>query len=386
MPDSVLKLAGRLLLNGLRFQYLKRSGLPGRPQAVSLEITHNCIAKCIMCNIWRIPRDVPDLPISSFLNLLCSDLLSDLRELDITGGEPFLRNDLAQFFSGICRLKRGNLKNLRSIAVTTNGFLTDRVLATCADVLPMLRDAGLGLVMVCAMDAVGPLHDRIRNYKNAWSQVNKTIQGLKGLQHEYDNLLIGLKTTVLPINVDEPEKITRYANQHGLFTIISPAIITSGRYLNTDRATELAFTPEHREKIIRFFQSDLFRWSYHAEALVRYLKTGIMKKPCTCGFNYFFVRSTGQLLLCPLMEESPGNISGASLERIFFSRKASRLRRKIGAFPQCRKCTEPGLERYALPYQGFTYLSIMAKQGRTAFLALHRHMGLDKYFTLSSEE
>ena len=381
----MLRLAGRLFFNGLRFQYQKRTGQPGRPQAVSIEITHRCIAKCIMCNIWQIPRDIPDLPSAVFHDLLSSDILSDLRELDITGGEPFLRNDLPDLFSGICRLKKKSLKNLRSIAVTTNGLLTDRVLEICGGILPVLRDAGLDLVVVCAMDAVGPLHDKIRNYRDAWAKVNETVQGLKMLRERYPNLLVGLKTTLLPINVGEPERIARYADDNGLFTIISPAIITSGRYLNTDRAAALTFAPEHREKMIRFYQNDLFRWSYHAEALVRYLRTGIMKKPCTCGFNYFFVRSTGQLLFCPIMDESPGNINAAPLDRIFFSRKASHLRRKIGAYPQCRECTEPGLERYALPYQGFTYLLLMAKRGRAAFLALHRHMGLDKYVTRSGE-
>jgi len=277
-------------------------------------------------------------------------------------------------------LKQKNLKSLQSIAVTTNGFLTGRVLECVQESLPKLRDKGIDLVMVCAMDAVGPLHDEIRNYRDAWARVNETVQGLKGLRERYPNLLLGLKTTLLPVNVDEPERIARYADDHGLFTIISPAIITSGRYLNMDRAAALTLGPEHREKMIRFYQSDLFQWSYHAEALVRYLRTGTMKKPCTCGFNYFFVRSTGQLLLCPLMDESPGNITEAPLERIFCSKSASQLRRKIGAYPQCRQCTEPGLERYALPYQGLTYLSLMAKRGRAAFLSLHRHMGLDKYF------
>ncbi|MBW2202628.1 MAG: hypothetical protein JRF52_00675 [Deltaproteobacteria bacterium] len=61
MTDSALKLTTRLLINGLRFQYLKWKGLPGSPQAISLEITHNCIAKCVMCNIWKIPREVKDL-------------------------------------------------------------------------------------------------------------------------------------------------------------------------------------------------------------------------------------------------------------------------------------------------------------------------------------
>ncbi len=127
MTGSALKLATRLLINGLRFRYLKWRRLPGRPQAVSLEITHNCIAKCVMCNIWKIPREVKDLSMDHWIHLLSSDLLSDLRELDITGGEPFLRDDLPRFFSDICRLKQKNLKALQSIAVTTNGFLTARV-------------------------------------------------------------------------------------------------------------------------------------------------------------------------------------------------------------------------------------------------------------------
>ena len=117
--DSAMRLAGQLVKNGLRFQYLKWTGRPGRPQAVSLEITHNCIARCIMCNIWRIPREVPDLPMGDWIRLLSSDLFSDLRELDITGGEPFVRTDLLDLFQGICELKGGNLKALKSIAITT---------------------------------------------------------------------------------------------------------------------------------------------------------------------------------------------------------------------------------------------------------------------------
>ena len=380
MTDSALKLATRLLINGLRFQYLKRRGLPGRPQAISLEITHNCIAKCVMCNIWKIPREVKDLSMDHWIRLLSSDLLSDLRELDITGGEPFLRDDLPQFFSGICRLKQKNLKSLQSIAVTTNGFLTGRVLDCLQEILPKLRDRGIDLVMVCAMDAIGDIHERIRNYPDAWSKVNETIQGLKKLRETYSNLVIGLKTTILPINVLELQELALYAKTNGLFTIISPCIITDVRYLNPDRAHDLVFSQEDMRKIIGFYKSELFHWSYHADTIVRYLETGATKKPCSCGFNYFFVRSTGQLFLCPLINMSPGNINEATVKDLFFSKKASKIRRHIGQYPQCRQCTEPGLERYALPYEGFTYLSLLLKKGKRSFFNLHRHLGLDKYF------
>ncbi len=379
MRDSTRKLAGQLFKNGLRFQYLKRRGKPGRVQAVSIEITHHCIAKCIMCNIWKIPREVPDLSIDDWIHFLSSDLFSHLRELDITGGEPFLRKDLLDLITGICELKQGNLKDLQSIAITTNGFLSRRVLEYTENILPRLGDKHIDLVMVCAMDAIGEIHDRIRNYRDAWLKVNETIEGLKRLRGEFPNLIIGLKTTILPINVGGLEDIAQYADSNGLFTIISPCIITKGRYLNPDLGKDLAFTGEDMRQMARFYESQRFGWSFHGESLIQFFKTGTMRKPCSCGFNYFFVRSTGEVYLCPLINDALGNMREISIKDLFLSKKASQIRRRIGRYAECRRCTEPGLERYALPYEGFTYLSLLLKMGRKKFLQLHHHMGLDKY-------
>ncbi|OGP53137.1 MAG: hypothetical protein A2Y65_06530 [Deltaproteobacteria bacterium RBG_13_52_11] len=332
-----------------------------------------------MCNIWKIPREVPILSIADWIRLLASDFFSDLRELDVTGGEPFLRKDLLDLFIGICELKQSNLKTLKSIAVTTNGFLTSRVLEYTEKILQRLGDKHIDLVMVCAMDAIGEIHEKIRNYKDAWLRVNKTIEGLKRLREKFPNLIIGLKTTILPVNVGELEDIAQYADSHGLFTIISPCIITKARYLNYDHADDLAFTREDIGKMISFYKSQRFRWSYHGDKLVQYLKTGTMRKPCSCGFNYFFVRSTGELYLCPLIDVGLGNIKDIPVRDLFFSERASHIRLKIGRYPECKQCTEPGLERYALFYEGFTYFSLLLKMGRKKFLQLHHHLGLDKY-------
>jgi MoaA/NifB/PqqE/SkfB family radical SAM enzyme len=332
-----------------------------------------------MCNIWRIPHDVPDLGMSTWMGLLSSDQLSDLRELDITGGEPFLRKDLVELLRSVAALKDKNLRKLRSVAITTNGLLTDTVLQSVEAFLPALKEKGVDLVLVCAMDGIGELHDRIRNYKDAWLRVDETIRGLRMLRETHPELIIGLKTTVLPVNVDELDRIAGYGASNSLFTIISPCIITEGRYLNADRAEELRFTPEHLHAMIRFFRSRKFQWSYHAEALAEYYEKGVMKKPCTCGFNYFFVRSTGDVFLCPLINERVGNVREQSIEKILNSSAARRLRRRIGRFIQCRSCTEPGLERYSLPYEGWAYLKLMMRAGKSRFLDLHAHMGLDKY-------
>jgi MoaA/NifB/PqqE/SkfB family radical SAM enzyme len=379
MEDSVLRLVLRLLVNGIRFRYKHVTGKPGRPQAISLEITHDCVAHCIMCNIWKIPNDVPNLSVPQWIKLLSSELFTDIRELDITGGEPFIRDDLIDFFYDVCELKHKNLSCLRSIAVTTNGLLTDRVLSMVGEILPMLQKKNLDLVVVCALDAVGELHNRIRNYPDAWSKVSKSIEKLVLLRDSQPNLIVGLKTTIMPLNIDELSKISDFADDRGLFTIISPCIITEGRYLNQELAEDLSFSGENIEKMINFFSGNKFRWSFHAESLVDFFQTGTMKKPCSCGFNYFFVRSNGEMLLCPLIKQSVGNITETNVSDLFFSNLAGKIRKKIGKLPQCHECTEPGLERYSLPFEGFSYLKLLFKLGRAEFIQLNKHMGLNKY-------
>lgn len=377
---SLNLLALRLLRNGIRYRYLRATGKPAQPQAVSIEITQRCIARCIMCNIWQ-SRDPVDLPVEDWIHLLSSPFFSDLRELDITGGEPFLRKDFLELIDGLSNLKESNLKKIRSLAVTTNGFLTDRILEFTEKIVAILHQKGMDLVMVLAMDAIGEIHEKIRNYKDAWTKVNQTIQGLKEIRKKSNNIIIGLKTTVLPLNVDQLESISSYANQNELFTIISPCIITENRYQNIDRQKDLAFSGNDLKKMIQFYESDHFQWDFHRSRLVNYLRTGVMKKPCSAGFNYFFIRSNGDVYPCPLIKLKLGNVKEAGIEDLFHSRTASSFRRRVGRHPECQACTEPGLERYALPFEGFTYFSLMMKMGKRDFLKLHQHMGLDKYLS-----
>ncbi len=378
--DPILPLAAQLIKNGFRFRYLRATGSSQKPLAVSLEVTHRCIARCIMCNIWRIPEDTPMLTAEDWLALLSRDLFRELVELDITGGEPFLRTDLDELLTAVCELTKRHLQSLRSIAVTTNGFLTHRVLDQCRSILTAAQSAGLDLVMVCAMDAVDQVHDHIRNYPGGWRKVDQTIQGLKQLRLEFSNLIIGIKTTILPLNVGQLDAIARYAEENNLFTIISPCIITRGRYLNQDREQDLAFTPRQIKEMLRFFCKTESRWSYHEQCLVRYLRSGRMRKPCSCGFNYFFIRSQGALLPCPIIDASPGNVTNTAIETLLASNEALAIRRRVGRFSACRHCTEPGLERYSLPTEGWTYLSLLPQMGKKGFLQMHYHMGLDKYF------
>ncbi len=372
----LLRLAGR----ALRYRWLKATGRPGRPEALSIEVTTRCIARCVMCNIWRLPSDRPELDARQWLELLSSPVLSGLKELDVTGGEPFLRDDLVELLHGVGELKRTALPRLRSIAITTNGILTDKVLRGVGEIVGPLEEAGIALVFACGMDAVGAVHDRIRNVPGGWERLNATIQGLNRLREKHPSLVPGIKTTVTRYNIDELDAVCRYADEQRLFTIISPYIVTANRYDNLALDDSLALSAAELEKLKAFYRSDRFRWSYFRDELLRYLETGRMDKPCSAGFNYFFVRSSGELFPCPLIKAPLGNVRETPLEELIRSAVASRFRRGVGDYPECAVCTEPGLERYALPFEGYHYLRLCAGMDRESFRMLHDHLGLEKYF------
>jgi len=375
-----LNLPLRLAARAVRYRYLKATGRSTQPEALSIEVTRRCVARCVMCNIWKAPQNLPELAVDEWLDIIGSPVLSELKELDITGGEPFLRDDLVQLLLGIGRLKENFLPHLRSIAITTNGFLTQKILDDVAAVIAYLELNGISLVFACGMDAVGEVHDRIRNVTGGWARLHATIEGLKILRVEHPSLVIGLKTTVTSYNIDELEQICRYADDQGLFTIISPYILTANRYANLDKEEMLALSPADRDKLKDFYDSPRFRWSYYRTELLRFLETGRMEKPCSAGFNYFFIRSTGELFSCPIIASPLGKVTKTPLAELIRSSAAARFRRGISKFPECATCTEPGLERYALPFEGSHYLRLYFSMNRQDFRTLHNHLGLEKYF------
>jgi MoaA/NifB/PqqE/SkfB family radical SAM enzyme len=376
--DSV-RLVSRLATNALRYRLLKVTGRPTRLEALSLEITHRCICRCRMCNIWQIPQTRPDLPLSTWIELLSAADLRCLREIDITGGEPFLRQDLPELLVWICRAKAAFFPHLKTLAVTTNGILTGKILEVVTGILPLLQEQEIDLVLACGLDAIGSLHDRIRKFPGAWGKLETTLLQLTHLRETNPRLVLGIKTTIIPANVIELERIAAFAQALKLFTIISPRIITPNRFGNVDLEDDLEFSHFDRQKIAAFYLGLDRSWSGHRQTLLDFFRTGLVSKPCSAGFNTLFVRHNGEVFPCPVIAASWGNITRDSLDTLLGSARARSFRRAIGSFSECKTCTEPGLERIAWPFEGLTCLGRLTQMGYGEFSRLICHMGLDKY-------
>jgi len=152
-----------------------------------------CNFKCRMCGPWFSNAWIPDwkkidarrVPIppkqqvdtDKFLQEFGEDL-SDLRQIWITGGEPFMDNSVYEFFDKLkdyCDLGKIN------VTVNTNASKVD------VNKLHMLKNLKK-LHLNISVDATGEIYNYIRAYNYDFDQLNKKIKEIQNVEQE--NILL----------------------------------------------------------------------------------------------------------------------------------------------------------------------------------------------------
>jgi MoaA/NifB/PqqE/SkfB family radical SAM enzyme len=382
--DSYTRTVVRLLTNAIRFRRARLKATPLRPEVISLALTIRCNSHCIMCNMWRQATRMPDIASleltgDEILKLLSSPLFSDLVELDLTGGEPHLREDLADIVLLIAGLHQEYLPRLRSIVITSNGLLPKRIIANYRTILEDIKDSGIDLVSVASLDGIGEVHDRVRGTKGAYRLAMQTLDGLAELKKDYPGYYVGVKTTVLPQNIDSLDAILEYARGKGFFHIISPVFFTESRFRNVDKRMSLELTPADRDKLLKFYRNDKLDTNYFYSRIRDYLATDEKCWSCTAAYNYLFIDYDGAVYPCELLSEPIGNIREKDIEEIWNSEKAREWREKIDRIERCRACIEPGAVRYSACAEGLSYLGFLRELGKKRYLDSFSGEGFIKY-------
>jgi len=376
--------AARLLYNAMQFRYFRLRSSPLKPNVVSLAVTNRCNSHCVMCNIWKSARDNPEiisweLSGQEIISILSSRLFSELVELDLTGGEPHLRDDLIDILRGIALLKKNSLPRLRSIVITSNGFLTRQVISNYKDILLSLKGTNIDLVTVISLDGIGDIHDQIRGTEGAFKLATKTLVGLSELRQEYPNLIPGIKTTILPQNIDVLEKILDFALSNNLFYIISPVLFTEARFRNFDTRNALALGPVENKKLLGFYRHNELKTSYFYTKGLNFLATGKKQWTCAALYNYLFIDYDGKVYPCEIIPEALGDVKKQEILDIWNSPQARNWRKRIGKLECCRICHEPGAIRYSAFTEGLSYLKFLMKLGKHGYKTSLQGEGFSKY-------
>lgn len=162
-----------------------------------IAVTYICNSRCTMCNIWQIK----DLPIIKPEDM--KKLPKSLKDINISGGEPFMRPDLVDMIRAIVE----HLPDA-SIVISSNGFSTALILKRMEEILKIKPDIGVAI----SLDGMEQKHDEVRRIPQGFQKCLDTIQGLKDLG--MTNLRIGF--TAGDYNIDELPKVYKLSRELGI--------------------------------------------------------------------------------------------------------------------------------------------------------------------------
>ena len=189
-----------------RLSWAARGHRPGdTPPLLILFVNSICNLTCAHCFYWRSLNRRDDLTFAEIEAL--SAELGPLENLNLSGGEPFLRPELAE----ICALFARN-NGVRQIYVPTSGFFTER---TERQVRAVLAQAPGLLCFVCelSLDGTAEYHDSFRGNPRSFASAMETYDRLAALQREDPRLRIHAISTATHDNLDEIGRLTEYLHE-----------------------------------------------------------------------------------------------------------------------------------------------------------------------------
>ncbi len=295
-----------------------------RPRDAVLAVNGVCNAQCQMCSIWE-TEHAPSLDLSAI-----EALPRSLRDLNLSGGEPFLRDDLLD----LARAARRRLPRAR-IVVSTNGFLTERVLRTAA----ACQRERLRIGIAVSVDGIGPMHDRVRGVPGAFRKVLATLRGLRALRYRPRTVAF----TVTHHNPLHLWGVHRLATRLGAQFSCTLAQDSPHYFQIEGQSDHRGEAPALAGQLARVVRAELGRWSpkgwaraYYLTLLLHTARSGSRPLPCRAGRDFFYADWTGAVYPCNVLPIALGRLDGRTPVRDILSRPETRS--ALRPVDSCRRC------------------------------------------------
>ena len=343
LARTVPKLASylRTLWRGRRRR--SRRATPDPPRFLTYIVTFACNARCVMCDSWRKPSP-DDLTLDEIDRIFAQ--LPRLDAVRLSGGEPFVRRDLLE----IAHLAQDRLRPL-FLHVTTNGFLTDRIVRFCE---ARRRDVPLHLLV--SIDGVAAKHNRVRGHPKAWDYAVRTLEHLAARRHEFRLELSVNQTIVDAEGVEHYRRLRDFLRPLGIRNNMVMAYDASATY-HLDRQVDIAptqigqfatfgeiSTTELRE-LFDEVERDLAAYPFAERLAKRYYLRGIRNRllggegrpnpPCVALRSHLRLLPDGSVPTCQFNTATVGNLRRHSFEEVWHGETAGRQRSWVGDCPGC---------------------------------------------------
>jgi MoaA/NifB/PqqE/SkfB family radical SAM enzyme len=286
----------------------------------SVITTYRCNARCHMCNTWAHPSKGAE----EFKPEILQKLPARISRLNITGGEPALREDLAEIVKVLD-------KRTRDLEISTNGFFTDR-LVKIAEQYPHLT-------FRVSVEGLPKLNDELRGIKDGFDHALRTLLGFKALgvknigfaivisQHNiYDLLMLYELTAALGVEFAQATMHNSFYFHKQDNKIDNMELVRSVMHEFMKRLLSSKRGP------VRMRVKDWFR-AYINMGILRYMEGKVRTIPCSAATDFFFVDPWGKILACNGSGEPwvMGDLNHQSFDEIWSSDQAEKVRRMVAS-------------------------------------------------------
>jgi len=299
-------------------------------------ITSKCNLKCEHCfYAERLNKEVKELSLDEVEK--ASKGMGRLLWLSLTGGEPFLRKDIAQTAEMFYRNNSFGI-----LTIVTNGTLHDFITESVSDICGKCRDSNI--VLYVSIDGLEKMHDDLRGSSGAFKQALGTIKSLKELKKSFKNLYVGTVTTINRKNQSEMKELALFLKDE-----VSPDSITINMLRGRPKMAKMGeIDIKNYFDFIRIQQEGFRkkelgypgmlggRLLWQREALQKEIIATVLKEnrfvlPCLAGRVSCVMTECGDIYPCEILEERIGNIreAGYDFKKIWVSKEAKEIRKRI---------------------------------------------------------
>jgi MoaA/NifB/PqqE/SkfB family radical SAM enzyme len=298
------------------------------PPFLILFINSICNMKCDHCFYWQRLNQRSDLSFDEMVKL--SEELGPIENLNLSGGEPFLRRDFAPI---VRQFVRHN--GAREVYVPTNGWYTKKTVESVRDVLQ--EDGLQSITIEFSLDGMPEFHDEFRHLEGAFSRAMETYDALVELQQEDPRLQIHANSCATETNMADIKRLTTYLfdrcprlMHHNL------AIIRGDRKDPTLQGPALQQYRDLYAYIRRLWKPrEESRMGSVVEPMLQWTKLKAAEAeeqfvPCRAGILTGVIHANGDVGIC---EQRPpiGNLREKPFMEIWRSHMANQVRKSIAA-------------------------------------------------------
>lgn len=264
--------------------------LPPLPRSAVIAVTLGCNSRCKTCDIWMIrpenelkPEDYRRLPRS-------------LKNINVSGGEPFLREDLP----AIVRVMR-EVTHQPRIVISTNGLLPERIERTMREI----PDAAVRV----SVDGVGEAHDFARGVPGNYDRCLETLERLRAIGVTD----LGLSATASAHNPGEVPRVQELARQLGIEFVVGVAH-SSPTYFG-DQVSSAPDREQATRELVAIRDHELAsarpkEWvrAWFTDGLIDQVAGLERRMPCYAIESHFYLDPHGNVFPCNARGDNMGNL------------------------------------------------------------------------------